>query len=243
MTRVVILARRELLSLFVSPVAWTITFVFLLVMGVTFHLSLLSVDGDLKQLVAATYSGLVFWFMMLMLPPLISMRSVAEEKRSGSLEMLITTGISDTQVVVGKWLSTWCFFLFLWVCLLPLWSLLTTVGQVDWGVLMSAHLGVALIGAGFCASGILASTLTSHPLASAGLATAINLGLFLVHWLSFLYQPGDLQLRWVEHFSAVHHIRDELSRGIVDLRVIIWWSSFTFLMLFIATKVLERRRW
>lgn len=130
MTRVVILARRELLSLFVSPVAWTITFVFLLVMGVTFHLSLLAVDGDLKQLVAATYSGLVFWFMMLMLPPLISMRSVAEEKRSGSLEMLITTGISDTQVVVGKWLSTWCFFLFLWVCLLPLWSLLTTVGQV-----------------------------------------------------------------------------------------------------------------
>ncbi|MDE0960540.1 MAG: ABC transporter permease [Planctomycetota bacterium] len=243
MIRVASLARRDLLTLFVSPVAWTIAFVFLLVMGMTFHLSLLSVGGDLQQLVAAIYGGYVFWFMMLVLPPLISMRTLAEERRSGSLEMLVTTGISDAMVITAKWISTWCFFMFLWLCLLPLWALLSSVGQVDFGVLLSSYLGVALVGAGFCAAGILASSLTSHPLASAGFAMAINLVLFLVEWLRFLYQPGDLELRWIEHFSAVHHIGSELTRGIVDLRVPIWWVSFTILMLFIATKVLERRRW
>jgi len=243
MMRVASLARRELLTLFVSPVAWTIAFVFLLVMGMTFHLSLLSVGGDLQQLVPAIYSGYVFWFMMLIFPPLISMRSLAEERRTGSLEMLVTTGIADATVITAKWISTWIFFMFLWLCMLPLWLLLDGVGQVDFGVLLSAHLGIALVGAGFCAAGILASSLTSHPLASAGLAMAINLVLFLVEWLRFLYEPGDLQLRWIEHFSAVHHIGAEMTRGIVDLRVPIWWVSFTILMLFIATKVLERRRW
>ncbi len=235
--------RRELLSLFVSPVAWTIVFVFVLVMGVSFHLALISVDGDLRQLVAAVYGGLVSWFMLLLLPPLLSMRTVAEERRSGALELLLTTGISDTVVISGKWFSTWIFFLFLWSCLLPLWGLLSTVGEVDVGVLLSAHAGVALIGAGFCSAGVLASTLTSHPIAAAGLAIAINLVLFMVHFLRFLFQPGDLELRWIDHFSAVHHLSDEMSRGIVDLRIPIWWGSFTILMLFLSIKVLERRRW
>lgn len=243
MSRIISLTQRDLLSLFVSPVAWIIIFVFLLVMGLTFHLSLLGVHGDLRQLVAATYGGLVFWFMMLVIPPLVSMRALAEERRLGSLEMLMTTGVSDTAVVFSKWLSTWLFFLILWLCLLPLWALLSTVGQIDLGVLFSAYLGVAMVGAGFCATGILASAVTSHPLASAGLATAFNMGLFLVHWLRFLYQPGDLELRWIDHFSAVHHLGDELTRGIFDLRILVWWGTFTLLMLFVAIKVLERRRW
>ncbi len=243
MSRVIALTRRDLLSLFVSPVAWTIIFVFLLVMGMTFHLSLLGVDGDLRQMVSATYGGLVFWFMMLVIPALVSMRALSEERRLGSLEMLMTTGISDGEVVLSKWLATWVFFLFLWICLLPLWLLLSTVGHIDVGVLISAHIGVALVGAGFCSTGILASALTSHPLASAGLATALNIGLFMIHWLRFLYQPGDLELRWIDHFSAVHHLGDELTRGIVDLRVPVWWGTFTILMLFVTTKVLERRRW
>ena len=85
--------------------------------------------------------------------------------------------------------------------------------------------------------------LTSHPLASAGLAFTFNIALFMVHFFHHLFRPGDIEMLWVEHVSAIHHMVDELSRGILDLRVLVFWASPTLLSLFVATRVLERRRW
>ena len=244
MMRVASLAKRELLTLFVSPVAWTITFVFLLVMGMTFHLSLLSVGGDLQQLVPAIYSGYLFWFMMLIFPPLITMRTLAEERRTGSLEMLVTTGIADTTVITAKWISTWIFFLFLWLCMLPLWLLLDGVGQVDFGVLLSAHLGIAPGRSRILCRGDSRLLLDLSPARLCRIGPGDQPGAVSGRVASISLRAGrDLQLRWIEHFSAVHHIGAEMTRGIVDLRVPIWWVSFTILMLFLSTKVLERRRW
>jgi len=243
MKRAYFLFRKELTSIFVSPVAWIIMVLFTLVMGANLYLSMIAVSGDLKQLVAAGYGGLVSWFMLLVIPPLITMKSLADENRQGALEVLMVTGISDASVVAAKWAAAWIFYVILWCCLLPLWGILGMVGVLDTGVLFVTHMGLFVVGAAYCANGILASALTSHPLASAGLAFMFNVGLFMIHWLRFFFRPGDLELLWVEYLSAVHHIGDELTQGILDIRVIVWWGSFTLLTLFLSARVLERRRW
>ena len=243
MRRTLLLLRRELLTNFVSPVSWIILVLFLLVMGANMYLSILAVQGDLRQLLTSSYGGLVFWFMFLVIPPLVTMRSLAEEQRQGALEVLLITGISDAGVVAAKWAASSVFYFTLWVCLLPLWGVLSLVAEVEPGILWTTYLGILFIGSAFCANGILASALTSHPLASAGLAFTFNIALFMVHFFHHLFRPGDIEMLWVEHVSAIHHMVDELSRGILDLRVLVFWASLTLLSLFVATRVLERRRW
>ncbi|OUU23561.1 MAG: hypothetical protein CBC13_05205 [Planctomycetia bacterium TMED53] len=243
MNRTIGLLRRELLSTFVSPVSWIILVLFLLVMGANMYLSVLAVQGDLRQLVVSSYGGLVFWFMFLVIPPLVTMRSLAEEQRQGALEVLMVTGISDGSVIIAKWAAASIFFLTLWICLLPLWGALSFVSQVEVGILWTTNLGVLFIGSAFIANGILASALTAHPLASAGLAFTFNVALFMMHFFANLFRPGDIELLWIEHVSAIHHMVDELARGILDLRVLIFWGSLTVLSLFLATRVLEKRRW
>ena len=243
MKRSIVLLRRELLSIIVSPVSWIILVLFLLVMGANMYLSVLAVQGDLRQLVVSSYGGLVFWFLFLVIPPLVTMRSLAEEQRQGALESLMVTGIPDSSVITAKWAAAAIFFATLWICLLPLWGVLSLVSQVEPGILLTTNLGIFFIGAAFCANGILASALTSHPLASAGLAFTINIALFMLHFFHNLFRPGDIELLWIEHVSAIHHMVDELSRGILDLRVLVFWASLTALSLFLATRVIEKRRW
>ena len=122
-------------------------------------------------------------------------------------------------------------------------GILGMVCVLDSGVLFVTLVGFFVVVAAYCGSGILASALTSHPLASARLAFMFNVGLFMIHWLRFFFRPGDLELLWVEYLSAVHHIGDELTQGILDIRVFVWWGSFTLLTLFLSARVLERRRW
>lgn len=243
MNRTLILLRRELLSTFVSPVSWIILVLFLLVMGANMYLSILAVGGDLRQLLTSAYGGLVFWFMFLVIPPLVTMRSLAEEQRQGALEVLMITGVSDSSVVGAKWAAASIFYFVLWICLLPLWGVLSLVGEVEAGLLFTTHLGILFIGSAFCANGILASAVTAHPLAAAGLSFALNIALFMVHFFHHLFRPGEIELLWIEHVSAIHHMVDELARGILDVRVLVFWSTLTLFSLFLATRVLERRRW
>ena len=168
MNRTLILLRRELLSTFVSPVSWIILVLFLLVMGANMYISIVAVGGDLRQLLSSAYGGLVFWFMFLVIPPLVTMRSLAEEHRQGALEVLMETGISDASVVIAKWAASSIFYFTLWLCLLPLWGVLSLVGEVEPGLLFTTYVGIFFIGSAFCAIGILASALTAHPLAAAG---------------------------------------------------------------------------
>ena len=243
MNRTLILLRRELLSTFVSPVSWIILVLFLLVMGANMYISIVAVGGDLRQLLSSAYGGLFFWFMFLVIPPLVTMRSLAEEHRQGALEVLMVTGISDASVVIAKWAASSIFYFTLWLCLLPLWGVLSLVGEVEPGLLFTTYVGIFFIGSAFCANGILASALTAHPLAAAGLSFTFNIALFMVHFFSNLFRPGEIELLWIEHVSAIHHMVDELTRGILDLRVPVFWFTLILFSLFLATRVLERRRW
>ena len=89
-------------------------------------------------------------------------------------------------------------------------GVLSLVGEVEPGLLFTTYSGIFFIGSAFCANGILASALTAHPLAAAGLSFTFNIALFMVHFFSNLFRPGEIELLWIEHVSAIHHMVDEL---------------------------------
>lgn len=235
--------RRELLSLFVSPMAYVILFVFLLVNGATFQFYLGALDGNMQAILFSQFGGIPFWFLCMLVPPLIAMRSFTEERRTGTFELLVSTGVTDASMVAGKFLACWAFFLVLWVSVLPLLVLVDRVGRIDWGVVASLYVGLAMLGATFTAFGVLASSLTQNQLIAAILAVVVNLGVFFLNYLRALFPGGAIEIRIFEFVSPLYHFGNDFSQGVLDLRYLALYGGTTLWALFVATKVLERRRW
>lgn len=243
MRRLLAIYRRELLSYFTSPVAYIILFVFLLANGVTFVFSLNLLKGQIEDILRALYGGMVFWFLVLLIPPLLTMRSFAEERRTGTFELLVTTGISESALVGGKFLASWTYFLFLWATLIPVHLMIGQVAEPEWGVIYAYHFGLASIGAVFCATGLFASTLSKNQLAAASIAMILNLLIFFLHYFRNFYQRGDLELRYFDYLSPSYHFVNDFSNGVIDLRYVVLYGSVSLLFLFLAVKALEWRRW
>ncbi len=235
--------RKEMLSLFVSPIAYIIMLVFLLVNGITFYFYLVIFNGDLAQLLRSHFGAIPFWFLSLLVPPLVTMRSFAEERRAGTFELLVTTGVSDTTLVVGKFLAAWTFLMILWLTVIPLFVLLGWVGNLDWGVVLTVHMGLALIGALFTSLGVLASSLTRNQLIAASVSTIGGLLLFFANFFRNFFEVGDFELRYFDYFSPLYHFNNDFTSGIFDLRYLVLYGSVSSFLLFLTVKSLERRRW
>ena len=237
------IVRRELLSLFVSPIAYIVLFCFMLVNGATFRFYVGLYGGEMEPVLVSTFGGPAFWFLWLLIPPLITMRTFSEERRSGTFELLVTSGVSDAALVAGKFLAAWVFLGLLWAGVLPLLLLAEAYGKLDWGVVASTYCGLALSSALLAAIGVLASSLTQNQLIAAVLATVVNLGIVLSNQLRALFPPSAIELRFFEYVSPPYHFARDFSQGIVDLSTIVLYASVTVLALFATVKVLERRRW
>lgn len=235
--------RREVLSYFQSPVAYVILLVFLLINGITFYYFLTLFDGLLTPIVSQQYGFLSFWLLMILVPPLLTMRSFAEERRTGTYELLVTTGVEEALVVLAKFLSALFFFALLWAGVLFLFVLMETVGDLDWGVLMAVQVGILLLGSLFTSVGVLASSFTQNQLIAAAVAMIGALFLFFVHFFRFLFEAGRYELRYFDYVSPYYHFQNNFTQGILDLRYVVLYLSLTAFFLFLAVKVLERRRW
>lgn len=237
------IARRDLLSLFVSPVATIVLFVFLLLNGATFDFYLRALQGDMAAVIASQFGGVPFWFLILAIPPLVTMRSIAEERRSGTFELLVSTGAGDAAIVAGKFLAGWCFISVLWLALLPLLAFAESAGRIDWGSVITLYSGLLLANALFTAIGVLASSLTQNPLVAAVLGICGNLAILFLNWLRVLFPPGAIEIRWFEYVSPVYHFGNDFTRGVIDLRIVVLYLGVAAWALFLATKALERRSW
>lgn len=234
---------RELQSIFLSPMGYLVAVSFLLINGITALTYLAQFQGDLEMLLIFQFTGIPFWFLTLLIPPLLTMRSFAEERRSGTFELLASAGVPDAVLVGAKFLAAWAFFVLLWLSALPLFVLLDAHAQVDWGAVLGVHLGLVLVGGLFTALGILTSTLTQNQLVAACLATVSNLLVFFVSSLRLLFTPGDFEIQYFNYVSLAHHFGSDFSRGVFDLRTLVFYPSCMLFFLFLAVKVLERRRW
>ena len=162
---------REFRAYFFSPIAYIVAALLLLVNGGVFWLIVSFLNDPRSQIGAPLelFFGqtIFFWLILLFIAPVLTMRLLSEERRSGTIEVLMTAPVTEGQVVTGKYLAALLFYIFLWLATVTYPLLLSYYSEVDWGPVASGYLGVVGIGALFLSVGIFASALTRSQLVAA----------------------------------------------------------------------------
>jgi ABC-2 type transport system permease protein len=243
-----ILYKKELKHFLTTPFGWVVLAFIMLLQG----FSLTSVLEQYEKApiqVNMLYSCLstpIFWFYFIFIFPLITMKQFAEEERSGTLESLMTAPVTTWQVVFSKYLSSYTFYAILWIPVLLHVEVFSWVTGSPAPVSMPEMLGsfgiLLLIGSFFIAVGILASALTSSQI----IAAIITFGLlvFLIFMGLIPSIAGDsFQGAPLFHYISVHEHLSYFSRGLVDLRPIVFYLSMTVLTLLFTHHLVDYRRW
>ncbi len=237
MRNMLAIARRELGAYFASPIAYLVIAGFLAVSGYFFSVILvLSREASLRFTLANVVTVLLF------VAPLLSMRLLSEEQRSGTLELLLTSPVQDWQVVWGKWLAAFILYVvmigFTGLYVVILWRL----GNPDFGPILSGYLGMVLLGAALLALGTLTSALTENQIIAAVLGIALVILFWLAHAIGEVVGATSLLGRFFNQLALSQHFFD-FTRGVVDTGHVIYYLSVTAGALYLATRVLETRRW
>lgn len=238
--------RRELATLFRTSIAYVVGVFFLAITGFSFWMlaAQLAQGTSAGDMTGTLFGSPWFWLAMLVVTPLLTMRLFAEERRMGTLEMLLTAPVTTAEVVLAKFAGAYAAFLALWVPTLGYAAVLKYCGAqlppIDWGPVAAGYFGTALVGAFFLAVGVLSSLLTRHQMVAAMACLAV-LGLWLTAGLLPFYSHDPQIREWARMFSAPLHMLD-FSAGIIDTRTVAGYASATVLLLFVSIQVLEARR-
>ena len=238
--------KRELLGLWVTPLAWVLLFVFLIMQGMSFSLVVTHfvsfTDTSIDQGPVQVYFSSAFVHLsLLLIYPVLTMRSFAEERRSGTVELLLTAPLSATALVLGKFVAVVSTFALLWAPTLLYAFILRNTGAVSWTLVCSSYVALLLLGTGYLACGLLMSAVTKSQLIAALLTTLLLFGAFLLGLGEEVLDPGWAQ-SLCAYFSPLTQV-DEFSRGIVDLRRVTLDLSVIALGLYMSVRVVESWRW
>ena len=232
------IARRDLTALFVSPIGWVVAGVFIfLVSGFGFIATVLA--GQ-----AATMDGVfgvITNFLMVILIPLVTMRVLAEERSQGTLELLLTSPVREWELVAGKWLGAFVFYLLLLATTLVYPVLLRVyASKLDVGLIAATYLGLVLVGAAAIAIGVLASSLTRNQIIAFFIAMAALLVIWYAGYLIgfFVAPPANLFFQYVGGYSRFQ----SFSLGQAAVRDIAYFVTLTLGALFLTVRVLASRR-
>jgi ABC-2 type transport system permease protein len=233
---VLFIAGKELRSYFVSPVAYVIVAFWLVATGFFFWRSVdITNEASLRNVFG------VVTILLLLISPALTMRLLAEESRTGTLELLLTAPVRDWSVVLGKFLGALGLYLVMMGLTLVYPLLLMMLGgNPDWGPIWSGYLGLILLGMSFLAVGLFASALTSNQMVSAVIAFVILLLLFVIGQVAGGVSAGLSD--FLTKFSLSDRF-DPFPRGIVDLKDVVFYLSFTAVVLFLTVQVVEGRRY
>ena len=239
--------RREMLSLWVTPLAWVLLVVFLLIQGLSFysiviHISSMASASIDNGPVQAYFGQSIFLLVSLLLVcPALTMRVFAEERKSGTIETLLTAPITPAGVVIGKYLAVLTTYVVMWAPTVLYILILRNTGHVDWRVVASSYLGVFGIGAGYLAVGTLMSAMTRSQLLAMVLTVLVQFGLFILGIGEYIFEPGVI--RDVSSYVSVLSQMDEMSKGVVDLRRLAFDATLAILPLFVTVRVVDSWRW
>ncbi|MCL2779313.1 MAG: ABC transporter permease [Polyangiaceae bacterium] len=243
--------KRELFAFFVTPLAWVLITVFLLVQGMHFFLLVeyfasASAGGvtpsDQTPLQAFFGNTVLLYLVLFLLVPPMTMRLFAEERRSGTVESLMTAPVSSAAVVFAKYAAALTTYVAMWAPTVLYLVILRRTGEVDWGVAASAYLGVFLVGAGYLSLGLLMSAMTKSQFLALVLTALIILSLFVLGVGEFIAQEGTLMHDICSYVSVWAHMNDFAS-GIVDSRRLVYYGSLVLLPLFVSVRAVDAWRW
>lgn len=227
--------RREIRSYFNSPVAYVVIVVFLAIVGWYFSNNLFLMNTASMRIVFELVP-LVFLFFV----PAVTMRLLAEEKKSGTLELLTTKPVRDVEIVLGKFLAAWTLLAATLAPTLVYLVTLMLLGTPDLGPVVTGYLGLMLTGGVYIAIGLFASSLTENQIVAFLIGMVIILAFFLADKV-LLYMPAAIAPT-VEYLGIDYHFSN-IARGVIDSRDIIYFGSVLGFALMTATASLERRKW
>jgi ABC-2 type transport system permease protein len=247
------IARKELRAYFTSPIGYIAVGVFALLYGY-FYVAML--DYFVRQSMQAGQFGgpqtmnvnqmmirpllQNVTILLLFVMPMITMRAYAEEKRSGTIELLLTSPLSDAEIILGKFLGAlllWCVMLA--VSLLHL-ALLYAYGRPEWKPIVTAYLGLVLMGGCFISVGLFISSLTKNQIVAAVVTFAVFLFLWIITWIGSFSGPTVDKV--TQYLSIVDQF-DDFAKGVIDTSHLIYYVSFIGFGLFLTAKSVDSERW
>jgi ABC-2 type transport system permease protein len=238
MTRATTIARRELTSYFFSPIAYVAMVVFLLACGFLFW-------DDFQPGQMAGMRNLFDWMVWLLVStvPLLSMGLMAQEWSTGTVETLMTAPVGETDVVLGKFLGSFGFFIvllgptLLYVVVLAMYA----NPRIDLGPICSGYLGIVLVGSLFTSIGLFCSSLTRSQVVAAVATAAVLFLITIVPWWASGKLLSESWQMVIDQTVFRRYV--DFSRGLIDVGNVVFFVSGTAVFLFLTIKVLEMRRW
>ena len=244
------LVRRELGGHFLSLTGYVIIATVLLLIGFSLVDILTKMNGVPTDapITEMFYVTIYFWVILLLTTPVITMRTFALEKFTGTFETLMTTPVKDRIVVLAKFTGSMLFYICIWLPLIVYMLLVQAYVKspsalLDLTTVASTFLGIVLIGSLYVAMGCFASALTRSQLMAAALSYALGLTLFLLSMRSLVpIQAKSWETEFFAHLSMTEHMQD-FARGVVEVSSLTYYVTLTAFFLFITSKVIEARRW
>ena len=240
------IAKKEYDQYFSSPIAYVVAFMLLFVVGIIFALNLYYYIQNAFQLAGQTpdvspITG-AFVFMLVLSVPALTMRLVSDENRMGTMELLLTAPVRDSELIIGKWLGGFLFILSI-VTITLIYPLILSrlVQPFDWRVMLSSYLGLIFVSSAFLGLGVGISALFENQIAAffATMSTFVFLWWLVGFPAGLLPTYGDV-FRYLDMKS---HFYDTLNIGVIQLGDIVYYISLTVLGLFTGTAAVEMRRW
>jgi ABC-2 type transport system permease protein len=246
MGNLVALTSREWKAFWYSPIAYVVGMFFLLLQGWVFWLLVAvlndpRVDPSWKMSQFFFGGTLFYWLSVLMLASLLTMRTFSEEKRTGTIEMLLSAPVTDIQVVLAKFLGAWGSYCLLWAVTGIFFVVFRLQTAFDWGPVLTGYLGTWLLGSVLVALGVLTSSFTRNQVIAAVAGFVIMLLLFSVGFLDIFITDSESR-KVVQYLSLVQHFGD-FAKGIVDSRPIVFYLSATGITLFLTVRTIASSRW
>ena len=245
------IAGKELRSYFASPIAYVIIGLFALLFGWFFYAFLsffieesqrammgggpVNVNDRMIRGVLLNAAVIILFVM-----PMITMRTYSEEKRSGTIELLLTSPLTDVQIILGKFLGAMGLFAAMLLVTMIDVAILFRLGNPEWKPVITGYLGLLLMGGCFVSVGLLISSLTKNQIVAGFVTFAVFLLLWVINWLADSAGPTGKAV--LSFLSITDHL-DDFTRGIIDTKHVVYYLSFITFGLFLTAKSVDSERW
>jgi ABC-2 type transport system permease protein len=252
-SNILAIANKELRSYFASPIAYAVIGLFAFAFGYMFLLYLWGFMEQTAQMGASMGQAVnvnqmlirplimqlgVLWLFLL---PMVTMRTYSEEKRSGTIELLLTTPLTDTQIILGKFFGALGLYAAMLLATLPSFAVLFAYGNPDWAPVASTYLGLLLFGASFIAFGLWISSMTQNQIVAGAATFMLLLLLLLVGWMRDF--TTDTRILGVISGLSIYEHLDDFTKGVIDTKHVVYYLSIITFGLFLTARSVDGERW
>ncbi|MCC7032499.1 MAG: ABC transporter permease subunit [Acidobacteria bacterium] len=253
MRNILAIAGKELRGYFASPIGYVLVGFYALLFGWFFYTLVAFFERQSMQMAMGGPGGSMNLNQMLVAPllmnatvimllvfPLITMRTYAEEKRSGTIELLLTSPLTDWQIILGKFLGALALYAVMLGVTLVHMAILFAFGNPEWKPIATGYLGLLLMGGSFLSLGLFISSLTRNQIVAGMITFSVFLLLWVVNWVSTFVGPT---LQTVLNYLSITEHFDDFAKGIIDTKHVVYYLSFIAMGLFLTMKSVDSERW